>query len=171
MALRMLGDGGPEMEGADVVTLVARDGGDSAMEVLCELPLTAQERQRSRYRYEVPGGPSLLLRLPRGTVLADGDVLRAATGERVRVRACPEPTLRVMATSALELATAAYHLGNRHVPLEILPDGLRLEPDSVLADLLRGLGLEPIAEVAPFQPVGGAYGDRAMPAHPAHHGH
>lgn len=161
------------MSRTEILTLTAREPADPTAPVLGELPLTADQRQRSRYRHNLTPDRAVLLRLPRGIALADGDLLRAPTGERVRVVARPEPTLWVTAPSAIALVTAAYHLGNRHVPLEIRADGLRLAPDPVLAAMLRGLGLTVREEVAPFQPVGGAYGDRAGPdAHPGHpHGH
>ncbi|GAB4350374.1 MAG: hypothetical protein Fur0042_18160 [Cyanophyceae cyanobacterium] len=159
-----------------ILTLTVRTAADPTAPVLGELPLTADQRARSRYRYDLGADLAVLLRLPRGTILAHGDLLEAPTGERVRVVAQPEPTLWVTASSAIALVTAAYHLGNRHVPLEIQPDGLRLAPDPVLAAMVRGLGLTVREEVAPFQPVGGAYGDRAVPqgatsAHDHSHSH
>lgn len=156
-----------------ILTLTVRVAADPTVPVLGELPLTADQRTRSRYRHDLGADLAVLLRLPRGTILAHGDLLGAPTGEWVRVVAQPEPTLWVTAPSAIALVTAAYHLGNRHVPLEIQADGLRLAPDPVLAAMVRGLGLTVREEVAPFQPVGGAYGDRAAPDNgPSHaHGH
>lgn len=123
------------------------------------LSLTAEERSRSRYRIELADGQSLSLHLSRGTVLRDGDLLRAgADGCLVRVAAKPEPVLTVTASTTLELLRAAYHLGNRHIPLEITITYLRLSPDPVLRAMLEQLGLQITESVLPFQPEAGAYG-------------
>lgn len=122
------------------------------------LPLTAEERTRSRHWFETAEGQPVYLHLPRGTVLQDGDWLRSDDGVAVRVVAKPEPVLTVIAESPLALVQAAYHLGNRHVPLEITSTHLRLAPDSVLQHLLEHRGLRVIEEIQPFQPEPGAYG-------------
>jgi urease accessory protein len=125
--------------------------------VLFSLFLTAEERTRSRYRLESPDGFAISFRLPRGTILQDGDFIRAETGEIARVVAKPEPVSTAIADSPLLLLKAAYHLGNRHVELEIAPDYLRLAPDPVLSAMLEGLGLVITEEIAPFNPEIGAY--------------
>lgn len=122
------------------------------------LSLIAEERTRSRYRFDIPNGQAFFVRLPRGTVLQDGDLLQAETGEVIRIAAKPEPVLTVTANHSLDLLRAAYYLGNRHVPIEIAPTYLRLSPDSVLKVMLEQLGLEAREEVLPFQPEMGAYG-------------
>jgi urease accessory protein len=123
------------------------------------LSLTAQERTRARYRFRLPSGEEVLLQLPRGTVLRQGDRLGTSEGNFwVTVQAQPEPVLTVRASSPLALLQAAYHLGNRHVPLEIRVDFLRLEPDPVLRDLLEQRGLSVTEEVVGFFPEEGAYG-------------
>ena len=130
------------------------------------LRLTADERTRSRYRFVTDEQHEVALLLPRGTVLRDGEVLTDDTGAHfVRVLAKPEPVLTVRAPDAHTLLRAAYHLGNRHVPVELGRDYLRLSPDPVLADMLRQWSLTVIEEVAPFRPEGGAY---ATPHHGAH---
>lgn len=96
------------------------------------LSLTAEERTRSRYRFEIPEGQEVFLRLPRGTVLQDGDLLRSPTGEIIQIVAKPEPVLTVTASQFLDLLRAAYHLGNRHVSSEITANYLRLSPEPVL---------------------------------------
>jgi len=124
------------------------------------LSLSAEERTRSRRRYDLPDGHSLSLHLPRGTVLQDGDLLRSQTdGRLVRVTAKPEPVLTATAETQLALLRAAYHLGNRHVPLEITTSYLRLSPDSVLQQMLEQSGLEVTESVLPFHPESGAYGN------------
>ena len=123
------------------------------------LPLTALERTRSRHRFETDSGEELHLRLPRGTVLRDRDLLQSEDDScLVRVTAKPEPVMTAIAQDWLLLMRAAYHLGNRHIPVEITPNYLRLSPDSVLQGMLEKMGLEVKAEIAPFQPEIGAYG-------------
>jgi len=122
------------------------------------LPLSSEERTRSRYRWETAEGEVVHLRLPRGTVLRDRDLLTTDTEENwVLVLAKPEPVLTVVGKTPLDLLKAAYHLGNRHVPLEITPTYLRLSSDPVLRAMLEQLGLKIIEEIAPFQPETGAY--------------
>jgi urease accessory protein len=120
------------------------------------LALTAAQRTRSRYRFELDGQP-IFLRLPRGTVLRDGDGLQATTGEILQITAKPEPVFTVTAGDFLTLLQAAYHLGNRHVSLEIAPTYLRLTPDPVLKVMLQQLGVTVIQETVPFHPESGAY--------------
>jgi urease accessory protein len=123
------------------------------------LSLTAEERTRTRHRFETPEGQALYLRLPRGTILQDGDLLQSEEGEVVvRIVAKPEPVLTVTSQTPIGLLRASYHLGNRHVPLEVAPNYLRLSPDSVLQAMLERLGVEIKEEVVPFQPESGAYG-------------
>ena len=123
------------------------------------LPMTADDRTRSRHRFERDTGEALNLSLPRGTVLRDRDLLQSEDGScLVLVSAEPEPVLTARASSPLLLMRAAYHLGNRHVALEIADNYLRLFPDSVLQGMLEKMGLEVIAEIVPFQPEMGAYG-------------
>jgi urease accessory protein len=122
------------------------------------LPLTAQERTRTRHRFETPEGQVLYLRLPRGTVLQDGDLLQSEGGDVVmRIAAKPEPVLTVTSQKPVDLLRASYHLGNRHVPLEVSPGYLRLSPDPVLQAMLEQMGLQVQEDVVPFQPETGAY--------------
>ena len=121
------------------------------------LYLNAQERTRSRHRWETAEGEIVVVRLPRGQVTRDGDLLESETGKIMRIAAKPEPILTVTGKTPLDLLRAAYHLGNRHVPLEIAPTYLRLSPDPVLESMLVKLGMAVTAEIAPFQPETGAY--------------
>ena len=122
------------------------------------LSLTAEERTRSRYHFITDDKTPVYLQLPRGTALQDGDLLASETGDiLVQVAAKAEPVLTVTSDDSINLLRAAYHLGNRHVSLEITPTYLRLTPDSVLERMLIQLGLQVVAEVAPFRPQGGAY--------------
>jgi urease accessory protein len=130
-------------------------------------------RQKSRFEATDSAGRRLGVFLPRGSVLRGGDVLVAEDGSLVRVLAAPQPVLRVTACpqhgTPVDLPRAAYHLGNRHVALEVKADHLQLEPDPVLADMLRSMHLIVHELSAPFEPEGGAY---AAGSHGAHgHGH
>jgi len=123
------------------------------------LPMTADDRTRSRHRFETGTGEVVNLGLPRGTVLRDRDLLQSEDGScLVLVTAKPESVLTVRASSPLLLMRAAYHLGNRHVALEVTDNYLRFSPDAVLQGMLEKMGLEVTAEVVPFQPETGAYG-------------
>jgi len=123
--------------------------------------------------------------LPRGRIVRGGDVLVGEDGSLIRVEALAQPILTVTApaggdaaSASLALAKAAYHLGNRHVPLEVRADRLVLEPDHVLAELLARMGLEVATTSGAFEPEPGAYdaaGTGRGPAHAANaphdHGH
>jgi urease accessory protein len=131
-------------------------------------------RQKSRFDTTDSAGRHLGVFLSRGSVVRGGDVLVAEDGSLVVVRAEPQPVLVVTpcAThgSAFDLVRAAYHLGNRHVALELRPDHLKLEPDHVLADMLRQMHLTVTEATDAFEPESGAYG--ATSAHAAHdHAH
>lgn len=122
------------------------------------LSLTAEERTRSRFQFQADTGQLVNLNLPRGTTLRDGDCLESETGELAKISAKPEPVLTVTAKTSLDLLQAAYHLGNRHVSLEITETYLRLSPDPVLQHLLEYRGLQVVQEIVPFHPEVGAYG-------------
>ncbi|QAZ40165.1 urease accessory protein UreE [Methylibium sp. Pch-M] len=135
-------------------------------------------RQKSRFDATDSQGRALGVFLPRGSVVRGGDVLVAEDGSLVRVIAAPQPVLVVRHCSehgsAFDLLRAAYHLGNRHVPLELQPDRLQLEPDHVLADMLRAMHLIVSEAQAPFEPESGAYGEHGSSPASAHghdHGH
>jgi urease accessory protein len=124
------------------------------------LALGAEQRTGLRGLRHSSCGRALLLQLPRGAALVPGELLAPAEGEPlVQVEAAPEALLRVRANRPLALLQAAYHLGNRHVAMEIHADELRLLQDSVLAQLLEHRGLAVESMVAPFYPESGAYGD------------
>ena len=130
---------------------------------LREIVLIYAERARSRLRAVLEDGTEVGLFLPRGTQLRGGDGLRAETGEVIRVRSAVEPLYRVTAPPdaadpAFALLRAAYHLGNRHVPLALAPGELLLEPDPVLRDMLAGLGMLVSDCLTAFEPEAGAYG-------------
>jgi urease accessory protein len=131
-------------------------------------------RQKSRFNCQDSAGRQLGVFLPRGTTVRGGDVLVAEDGSLVRVLAAPQTVLRITHCSAhgtpYDLIRAAYHLGNRHVQIELKPDHLKIEPDHVLADMLRAMHLivNPVSE--PFEPEAGAYAQGGH-AHTGSHEH
>jgi len=118
-------------------------------------------RQKSRFEATDSASRQLGVFLPRGTVARGGDVLLAQDGTLIRVLAAPQMVLKITHCaqhgSAFDLIRAAYHLGNRHVPIELQPDHLKIEPDHVLADMLRAMHLIVTEVCEPFEPENGAY--------------
>ncbi len=134
-------------------------------------------RQKSRFEAVDSLGRRVGVFLTRGRIVRGGDVLVAEDGSLIAVEALAQPLLVVTAaasatpaSAALAIAKAAYHLGNRHVPLEVRADRLVLEPDHVLAALLVRMGLGVAASVGPFEPEAGAY-DAAGSTHDHGHDH
>jgi urease accessory protein len=129
-------------------------------------------RQKSRFDATDTTGRSLGVFLPRGTTVRGGDALLAEDGSLVVVKAAPQAVLVVRHCTEhgtpFDLLRAAYHLGNRHVQLELQADHLKLEPDHVLADMLRGMHLIVTEERSAFEPESGAY---APQGHDHGHGH
>ena len=140
-----------------VIVLEHRSLRAAAGDALC-LPLTARERAVLRGRRRTACGREVLLQLPRDRALQPGDCLTDATQTSlVVVTAAPEALLLVQAATVLELLQAAYHLGNRHVALEVHAQNLLLQDDPVLADMLEARGLTVTRCLRPFTPEGGAY--------------
>jgi urease accessory protein len=136
------------------------------------LRLPFGERSKSRLRAVLDNGEEAGLFLDRGTILRDGDLLLADDGRVILVEASAESVSTVFTTNAVLLARACYHLGNRHVALQIGTDWLRYQHDHVLDDMLRGFGLQVRVELAPFEPEGGAYVSHAHAhSHPHPHPH
>jgi urease accessory protein len=131
-------------------------------------------RQKSRFEATDSLGRQLGIFLPRGTVVRGGDVLVAQDGSLIRVIAAAQTVLRITHCtqhgSPFDLMRAAYHLGNRHVPIELKPDHLKIEPDHVLADLLRAMHLIVSTVDEAFEPESGAYAANGH-AHAAEHTH
>jgi urease accessory protein len=132
-------------------------------------------RQKSRFEATDSTGRTLGVFLPRGTVVRGGDVLVAEDGSLVRVEAAPQPVMVIRHCtqhgSPFDLTRAAYHLGNRHVQIELQPDHLKIEPDHVLAEMLERMHLTITREEAPFEPEGGAYAGGHGHAHDHDHDH
>lgn len=131
-------------------------------------------RQKSRFDATDSQGRHLGVFLPRGTVVRGGDVLVTESGDMVRVLAAPQPVLVITPCaehgSPFDLVRAAYHLGNRHVQIELRPDRLQIEPDHVLADMLRAMHLTVREASEAFEPEGGAYAAGGH-GHTHDHGH
>ena len=121
------------------------------------LTLPFEQRQRTRLRLRLDDGREAALLLPRGTVLRNGDHLRCESGETLTVKAAAEHVSTAFCDDSLQLARAAYHLGNRHVAIQIGDGWLRYLHDHVLDHMLIEMGLQVRQETAPFEPEAGAY--------------
>jgi len=131
------------------------------------LELPFEQRSKSRAKVALVGGEEVALQLPRGEVLRGGDLVVASDGRVIEVRASPEKLLHISCTSPSALARAAYHLGNRHVAVEVGEGWMRIAADHVLEDMLRGLGATVASVQAAFEPESGAYAGQGH-AHDEH---
>ena len=122
-----------------------------------QLVLPFELRQRSRLRATTASGTELALLLPRGTVLRDGDRLRAVNGLIIAVQAATESVSTARSDDVAQFARVCYHLGNRHMPLQVGAGWLRYLADHVLDRMVAELGLTVVHEQAPFEPEAGAY--------------
>ena len=154
-----------------MIRIVARV--EQAAGEACEgtLTLPFDQRSKSRLRARLDDGREVALMLPRGLVLRAGDRLHTDAGRLIEVRAALELTSTARSTDALRVARACYHLGNRHVALEIGPGQLRYLHDHVLDDMVRQLGLEVTVETCAFEPEGGAYSPAGGHDHAHDHDH
>jgi urease accessory protein len=134
-----------------------------AQQRLDRVVLPFDARCRSRLLVTLESGERAALVVERGRHLRGGDRVRIAPDREIEVVAAEEALLEAASDDALLIARAAYHLGNRHVAVQVLPNRLRFLDDHVLARMVEGLGLALRQVVAPFEPEGGAYGH--------HHGH
>jgi len=139
-----------------MLNITKRINAASKIDDYIELPFVL--RQKSRLRVTTKSGIDAGLFLDRGIILRDGDLLKSDGGLVLQIIAAHEPVYDVVAETSKALMCAAYHLGNRHVPLQIGDGWLRLEQDHVLKEMLLGLGMEVTATQAPFEPEAGAYG-------------
>ena len=132
------------------------------------LSLPIDQRIKSRLRVTLDDGREAGLFLPRGQVLRGGDLLESVDGLIVQIVAAAEKVSTVHSQDPRALARVCYHLGNRHVPLQISAGWARYQHDHVLDEMVAGLGLEVIVELAPFEPEGGAYLSSAKGHHHSH---
>ena len=148
--------------------IVLHAGSWSADQALATLTLAFSDRHRRRVVLKDDQGEEFLLDLPQAAHLRDGDGLALEGGGVIEIIAQAEDVAEVHCATPEALARIAWHVGNRHMPVQILPEGrLRLPWDHVLVAMLQGLGAAPERHQAPFQPEGGAYGTQAH-AHPPH---
>ncbi|WP_455210380.1 urease accessory protein UreE [Kaarinaea lacus] len=134
------------------------------------LTLPFELRQKSRLRAVLDDSTEVGIMLPRGEVMRGGDCLRAENGLVIELKAANEAVSNVSSSDALLLQKACYHLGNRHVPLQITDNGLRYLQDHVLDQMVESLGLSVHHEMAPFEPESGAYHQHSH-AHTRSHSH
>lgn len=134
-----------------------------------QIELSFDARCRSRLRVHSAHGQDCGIFLERGTVLRGGDKLLGADGTVFEVIAAPEALMEASGPDPLAIAKAAYHLGNRHVAVHLMPDRIRFAADAVLGEMVQGLGLQVLAISDAFEPERGAYGAHGGHAHP--HGH
>jgi urease accessory protein len=130
------------------------------------LTLDFDGRHRRRIRLTADQGEDVLLDLPKAVAMADGDGLQLDDGRWLKVQAAAELIVEVRHKDSHQLVHIAWHLGNRHLPMEIRDDVLRIRPDHVIEAMLQGLGADLVKVQASFQPEGGAYG-----GHSHHHDH
>ncbi|MDC4565154.1 urease accessory protein UreE [Acinetobacter baumannii] len=138
--------------------------------------LTFDTRQKSRFRAALASGVDIGADLPRTGILRSGSYIATQEGDVLRVDAKPERLMKVTAQTEFDLLKAAYHLGNRHVPLMLTPTALYFEPDHVLVEMVEGLGLTVTETDHPFEPESGAYAQhshdhRLSPIKALHHAH
>ena len=128
------------------------------LEVKGQLKLPFDARQKSRLRTHLASGEEVALMLPRGDILRGGDLVVASDGRVIEIVAETEKVLHITCQTSQDVTRAAYHLGNRHVPVQVGEGFLRIAADHVLEEMLQGLGASMEAMQAPFEPEAGAYG-------------
>jgi len=122
-----------------------------------QIALDAYDRHRRRVVLTAERGTTFLLDLPQATALRDGDALVLDDGAIVRIVGRPEPLIEIAAAGAHDVARLAWHIGNRHIDVQIVGDRLRIRRDHVIEEMLRGLGARLTPVEAPFDPEHGAY--------------
>jgi urease accessory protein len=139
--------------------------------------LDFDDRHRRRMAMTGTRGLEFLLDLENAVALRGGDALVLEDGRLIEVVAAAEPLLEIRGADPLHLVRVAWHLGNRHLPTQIMPKGLRIRRDHVIEAMVKGLGARVIEIEAPFDPEGGAYAESSHGAHDhghdhgQHHGH
>ena len=135
------------------------------------LSLSLEDRQRSRLAAMLPNGRAVTVILARGEQMQHGDILCGEQGERVLVQAAVQELMQVQATNMYELMRLVYHLANRHVRAMLKANAVLIEPDPVLAEMVRGLGGAVTLVQEPFIPEGGAYASGHGGGGHHHHSH
>lgn len=153
-------------------TTVCQAGTWPEAEALATVTLDYEDRHRRRIRLTDDDGAPFLLDLAEATRLGEGDGLAVSEGGYIRVCAAAEPVADVRCRTLTETARMAWHIGNRHIPVEVLADGaLRIRDDHVIVDMARRLGAEVEQKTAPFSPEPGAYAAGNDHGHDHGHGH
>jgi urease accessory protein len=152
-----------------MIRIEQRYSGPATHQATLSLPIDL--RTRSRLKVTLDDGRAAGLFLPRGQILRGGDLLLGSDGLVIRIEAAAETVSTVQCDDALALARTCYHLGNRHVPLQITARWVRYQHDHVLDDMVRGLGLAVTVSQAPFEPEAGAYSSASHASSHAHSHH
>ncbi len=140
-----------------MIRIYEKAGSDTAAETTETLTLPFESRQKSRLQASLDSGEEAGLFLPRGTLLRGGDKLIAEDQRIILIKAADESTSTAYSNDVLTLMKACYHLGNRHVPVQIAANFVRYQHDHVLDEMVSSFGLEVKLETAPFEPESGAY--------------
>ena len=152
-------------------TAVVPAGGFDPATATDRVVLDYESRHRRRIVHYGEAGTVVLLDLSEAAHLRNGDALRGEDESLILVSSAPERLVEIRARSQAELIRIAWHLGNRHLPTQLLPDALRIRADHVIEEMVRGLGGTVTAIEAPFDPEGGAYHGHAPHSHDPDHGH
>lgn len=139
--------------------------------IFAQLVLPFELRENSRLRTVLASGEEVAIFIERGTVLRNNDLLGSSDGRVVQIVAAQEPTYRITCKTAQELLRCAFHLGNRHTQTQVGDGFLRICRDSVLKEMLEGLGADVIDETAQFEPEAGAYSRGSSHHHHGDEGH
>ena len=138
-------------------------------ELIGTVTLDFDSRRRRRIRLTTDEGEDFLLNLAEVATLRDGDILQLDTGDGIKIQAANEAVVDVMCADTAALVRIAWHLGNRHLPTQLMGNKLRIRQDHVIEEMLVILGADPMRLDAPFNPEGGAYGHGETEGHA--HGH
>jgi urease accessory protein len=150
---------------------VAAEGAWPAAKAVGTATLRHDDRHRRRLKLSTDDGQPFLLDLPRPARIADGDGLELDDGSYLLVRAAAEDCVLVRCADAVTMTRVAWHLGNRHLPVQIVPDGLLIRADHVIVDMVRGLGAQAEPRRCAFDPEAGAYDDGGHHHHHDDHDH
>jgi urease accessory protein len=151
--------------------IAIRQAADWSGEIADTVVLDYDDRHRRRLAMTGSKGVEFLLDLPTAAVLHGGDALVLEDGRLIEVVAAPEPLLEIRCADPLHLARVAWHMGNRHLPTQVLKNALRIRCDHVMADMAVQLGAQVVAIEAPFDPERGAYDSQHARGHDRPHSH
>ena len=146
-------------------------GSNFSGQLVGTVTLDFDNRRRRRIRLTTDQGNDFLLNLPEVATLRDGDILVLDDEKGITVKAAPEPVVDVVCKNTAALVRVAWHLGNRHLPTQLMGDRLRIRQDHVIEEMLVILGAKPTRLDAPFNPEGGAYGHGETTGHDHSHNH